>query len=45
VDDTELVMDILRQGEQLRVTDPPALVEAVRRRLQAAVALYGAAPP
>ena len=45
VDDTELVMDILRQGEQLRVTHPPELVEAVRRRLQAAAALYGAMPP
>lgn len=45
VDDTELVMDILRQGDQLRVTHPPELVEAVRRRLQAAAALYGATPP
>jgi predicted DNA-binding transcriptional regulator YafY len=41
VDDTELVMDVLRQGEQLRVTAPPELVAAVRARLQAARALYG----
>jgi predicted DNA-binding transcriptional regulator YafY len=44
VDDTELVMDILRQGEQLRGHRPAGPGEAVRRRLQAAVAL-GAAPP
>jgi len=40
VDDTELVMDLLRQGEQVRVLEPPALVKAVRDRLAAAVALY-----
>ena len=49
VDDTELVMDVLRQGEQVRVLAPPALVTAVRARLQAAAALYdagaGVAPP
>ena len=45
VDDTELVMDILRQGEQVRVLAPPALVAAVRARLQAAAALYDAAAP
>ena len=42
VDDTELVMDVLRQGEQVRVVSPPALVRAVRQRLAAAAALYGA---
>jgi len=40
VDDTELVMDVLRQGEQVRVLSPAALVEAVRTRLRAASALY-----
>jgi predicted DNA-binding transcriptional regulator YafY len=40
VDDTELVMDVLRQGEEVRVLAPPALVSAVRARLAAAVALY-----
>jgi predicted DNA-binding transcriptional regulator YafY len=43
VDDTELVMDLLRQGEQVRVLEPPALVQAVRLRLQAAAAIYGCA--
>jgi predicted DNA-binding transcriptional regulator YafY len=41
VDDTELVMDVLRQGEQVRVLEPPALVAAVRLRLQAAASVYG----
>ena len=41
VDDTELVMDLLRQGDQVRVLAPPALVAAVRQRLAAALALYG----
>ena len=45
VDDTELVMDVLRQGEQVRVLAPPALVAAVRTRLLAAAALYDAAAP
>ena len=40
VDDTELVMDVLRQGEEVRVLAPQALVDAVRTRLAAAVALY-----
>ncbi len=40
VDDTELVMDVLRQGEQLRVESPPELVLAVKLRLHAAAALY-----
>jgi predicted DNA-binding transcriptional regulator YafY len=45
VDDTELVMDVLRQGEQVQVLEPPALVAAVRARLVAAAALYGKAAP
>jgi predicted DNA-binding transcriptional regulator YafY len=40
VDETELVMDVLRQGDQLRVVSPPELVRAVKARLQAAAALY-----
>jgi predicted DNA-binding transcriptional regulator YafY len=45
VDDTELVMDILRQGEQVRVLAPATLVQAVQRRLQAASAQYAGACP
>jgi predicted DNA-binding transcriptional regulator YafY len=41
VDDTELVMDLLRQGEQVRVLEPASLVKAVRERLGAAAAQYG----
>jgi predicted DNA-binding transcriptional regulator YafY len=41
VDDTELVMDVLRQGEQVQVLAPPELVAAVRRRIAAAAAMYG----
>ena len=44
VDDTELVMDLLRQGEQVRVLEPASLVQAVRKRLQAAAASYERAP-
>ncbi len=40
VDDNELLMDVLRQGEEVRVVAPPALVAAVKARLVAAVALY-----
>ena len=40
VDDTELVMDVLRQGEQVQVLEPPALVAAVWARLAAAATLY-----
>ncbi len=40
MDETELVMDILRQGEQVEVVQPAALKRAVRLRLQAALALY-----
>ncbi len=43
VDDTELVMDVLRQGEQVQVLAPPELVQAVRQRLAAAAALYSRA--
>ena len=42
VDDTELVMDVLRQGQQVQVMSPPELVLAVRQRLAAAAAVYGA---
>jgi predicted DNA-binding transcriptional regulator YafY len=41
VDETELVMDLLRQGEQVEVVEPASLREAVRRRLALAAALYG----
>jgi predicted DNA-binding transcriptional regulator YafY len=40
VDDTELVMDVLRQGEQVRVLEPAALRDTVRERLRQAAALY-----
>ena len=43
VDETELVMDLLRQGEQVRVLAPDSLRDAVRRRLVAALAVYGEA--
>ena len=44
VDANELVMDILRQGDQVQALEPAELVEEVRRRLQRAAALYGATP-
>ena len=40
VDDTELLMDVLRQGDQVRVVEPPDLVDKVRQRLRAAEQLY-----
>jgi predicted DNA-binding transcriptional regulator YafY len=40
VDPTELVMDLLRQGEQVEVVEPASLRDEVRQRLHAAVALY-----
>ncbi len=40
VDSTELLMDVLRQGEQVRVLEPADLVDAVKARLQAAGAQY-----
>jgi predicted DNA-binding transcriptional regulator YafY len=43
VDDTELVMDVLRQGDEVEVLDPPELREKVRQRLFAAAAAYGGA--
>ena len=44
VDETELVMDLLRQGEQVQVLAPDSLAQAVRRRLAAALAVYGDRP-
>ncbi|MCC7152300.1 MAG: WYL domain-containing protein [Rubrivivax sp.] len=44
VDETELVMDVLRQGAQVQVLEPPALRRRVRERLQQALALYEQAP-
>ncbi len=41
VDATELAMDVLRQGAEVRVLEPPSLVELVKSRLQAAAGLYG----
>ncbi len=40
-DERELVMDILRHGEDVEVLEPPALRERVRERLAAALARYG----
>ncbi len=42
VDATELIMDVLRQGPEVCVVAPPALVQAVRDRLGAAAAQYSA---
>jgi predicted DNA-binding transcriptional regulator YafY len=39
-EETELVMDVLRQGEQVEVVEPAALREAVRLKLAAALAAY-----
>ena len=41
-DDNELVMDILRQGDEVQVTEPPELVRAVQTRLLAAAQQYAA---
>ena len=41
VDDTELVMDLLRQGEQVRVLAPASLRDKLQARLAAALAQYG----
>lgn len=38
LDDTELLMDVMRHGEQVRVLQPKALRDKLRRRLQAALA-------
>ena len=40
MDETELVMDLLRQGEQVQVLAPDSLRAAVQRRLAAALAVY-----
>ena len=42
VDETELVMDMLRQGEQVQVLEPASLRQAVQRRLALALAAYDA---
>ncbi|MDE2371421.1 MAG: WYL domain-containing protein [Burkholderiales bacterium] len=39
-DETEIVMDILRQGDDVRVVAPTSLAEAVKSRLRAALARY-----
>ena len=40
VDETEIVMDMLRQGDQVKVIEPQSLIDAVRARLNAASAQY-----
>ena len=40
VDETELVMDVLRQGDQVKVLAPTELAAAVMQRLKAAAARY-----
>jgi len=40
VDDTELVMDLLRQGDEVEVLAPPELRAKVAHKLQAAAARY-----
>jgi len=42
VDATELLMDVLRQGDQVRVVSPATLVAEVQARLEAAGRLYTA---
>jgi predicted DNA-binding transcriptional regulator YafY len=44
VDETELVMDVLRQGPEVQVIEPPLLRERVRQRHAAAAALYDVDP-
>jgi predicted DNA-binding transcriptional regulator YafY len=39
-DHTELVMDVLRHGPNVRVLSPPELVEQVREQLQQTLAVY-----
>jgi predicted DNA-binding transcriptional regulator YafY len=41
VDETELVMDVLRQGDQVKVLEPTELAASVALRLRAAAARYG----
>ncbi|MBL8330022.1 MAG: YafY family transcriptional regulator [Rubrivivax sp.] len=45
VNQTELVMDLLRQGPEVTVLAPASLREAVRERLSAALALYAPDAP
>ncbi len=40
VDDTELLMDLLRQGDEVEVIAPPALRQKIGQRLKAAAAVY-----
>jgi predicted DNA-binding transcriptional regulator YafY len=40
---TELVMDVLRHGPNVRVVSPPELVELVRDQLKQTLAAYDAA--
>jgi predicted DNA-binding transcriptional regulator YafY len=44
-DTTELAMDVLRHGEQVRVLAPPALAHEVAARLRAAAAQYAPDEP
>jgi predicted DNA-binding transcriptional regulator YafY len=44
VDETEIVMDLLRQGPEVQVLAPPSLRERVRQRHAQAAALYDAPP-
>lgn len=43
VNDTELVMDLLRQGDEVTVLGPTSLREAMQRRLQRALSRYAVA--
>lgn len=45
VDATELLMDLLRQGPDVEVLEPPALRRALQERLQQALAVYGGGTP
>ena len=44
VDATELLMDLMRHGDDVRVLSPPALREALRSRLRSAAAQYDEPP-
>jgi predicted DNA-binding transcriptional regulator YafY len=39
-EETEILMDILRHGDQVRVLEPAPLVDAVRARLLSAAGRY-----
>jgi predicted DNA-binding transcriptional regulator YafY len=43
VDETEMVMDVLRQGPQVQVLSPASLRQRVRQRHAQAAALYAGA--